>query len=199
MSTKIAGNSRDRAAFVQATANLSVLVGRPVIVTALGKRRTLQGEQYVQQVYRDSVFCPCLRGDEPPQKRFIDAILAGCLPVVLSHPSRTHGMPSHFAPHTDGIHLVYPFAKGIFHDHRDFGIAYEDFVVSVNGSCGIDCLIPTLQDLLEHHKDVLLQKQRKMTEVARLLSFGFRDGLHSPNALTALLVQARHFILHKAI
>ena len=34
---------------------------------------------------RLATFCPCPGGDSPSAKRMFDAILAGCIPVVLSH------------------------------------------------------------------------------------------------------------------
>ncbi|KAG7364374.1 exostosin family protein [Nitzschia inconspicua] len=35
--------------------------------------------------YRQSTFCPCPGGDSPSAKRMFDALLAGCIPIVLSH------------------------------------------------------------------------------------------------------------------
>jgi hypothetical protein len=35
--------------------------------------------------YRQSTFCPCPGGDSPSAKRMFDALLAGCIPVILSH------------------------------------------------------------------------------------------------------------------
>lgn len=35
--------------------------------------------------YRQSTFCPCPGGDSPSAKRMYDALLAGCIPVILSH------------------------------------------------------------------------------------------------------------------
>jgi hypothetical protein len=37
------------------------------------------------QGYRQATFCPCPGGDSPSAKRMFDALLAGCIPVVLSH------------------------------------------------------------------------------------------------------------------
>ena len=35
--------------------------------------------------YRRATFCPCPGGDSPSAKRMYDALLAGCIPVILSH------------------------------------------------------------------------------------------------------------------
>ncbi|KAL3921094.1 MAG: hypothetical protein SGILL_002932 [Bacillariaceae sp.] len=35
--------------------------------------------------YRQSTFCPCPGGDSPSAKRMFDALLAGCIPIILSH------------------------------------------------------------------------------------------------------------------
>ena len=61
------------------------LHGLPVKIITLTEKRKLPNEQEVMQIYRDSIFCPCFRGDGPEQKRFIDAILSGCIPVVMSY------------------------------------------------------------------------------------------------------------------
>jgi hypothetical protein len=39
----------------------------------------------IYDLYRNSVFCPVLAGDETWQRRFFDAMACGCIPVVMSH------------------------------------------------------------------------------------------------------------------
>ena len=196
MSPQISGRSDDRIAFYEAVQRLpnQTLAGRPTLVTAV-QHRVIAGEAEIQQAYRDSVFCPCLRGDEPPQKRFFDALLGGCIPVVIAYSnSKEPPYPSWFAPGADSIHRTYPFAKGTFADWDDMGIDYNDLVVTVNGTCGIACLFPTLEGLLLHQTDVVRRKQRNVARLARLLAYGMEEnGLQQPDAVASILVEARHF------
>lgn len=49
------------------------------------KTALLPGKKYqYPHAYRHATFCPCPGGDTPSAKRFFDAILAGCIPIVLS-------------------------------------------------------------------------------------------------------------------
>ena len=51
---------------------------------ALTKRLPKQYNTY-ELAYRQATFCPCPGGDTPSAKRMFDAILAGCIPIILSH------------------------------------------------------------------------------------------------------------------
>jgi len=202
MSTKISGKGEVRQQFYDAVSKLAgddnnkTLAGRPILVSGLAKGRTIRGERAIQEAYRNSVFCPCLRGDEPPQKRIFDVVLGGCIPVVLEYPSREPGIPSHFEADSHSIRLTYPFAKGVFFGEPEMGIDWSELVISINGTaCGIDCLLPTLEDLLLNHLDKVREKQRAVARYARLISYGMeQNGLQYADAVAAVLVQARHYI-----
>jgi hypothetical protein len=194
MSSKISGNSGDRQHFFSVMKNTTEIGGRPVFVSSIS-HRSIKGEAEIMEMYRDSIFCPCLRGDSPPQKRIFDVILSGCIPVVIEHESNEPGYPSHFAARATSIRVTYPFAKGSFYNYANMGVDFSDLAVTVPGSCGFDCFISTLQDLLVNHKDVVREKQRKISEYASLFSFGMeQNGLVHADAVAALLVQARHYI-----
>ncbi|KAK1741967.1 hypothetical protein QTG54_007540 [Skeletonema marinoi] len=58
----------------------------PYVVESLGNHHlhSKNGLGYFNSIYKHSVFCPVLPGDSPPQKRFFDVIIMGCIPVVLA-------------------------------------------------------------------------------------------------------------------
>jgi hypothetical protein len=198
MSGKLAGNALVRQEFIGSLSDLTnnSLAGLPVQVKVFeGRTRSLAGEGRVQEIYRDTIFCPCLRGDEPPQKRIFDAMLAGCIPVVLEYDtSHEQGYPSHFAKGADSIRITYPFAKGSFYGLPGMGVDWSEIVVAINGTCGSKCMLPVLEDLILNHHDELQKKQEAMLKYTRLYSYGMeKNGLQYVDAVVALLVQARHY------
>lgn len=172
------------------------VAGLPISIAGLAGVRTMKGEQSVQDMYRDSIFCPCLNGDGPVQKRIFDAILSGCIPVVIAHDTSLEpGYPSHFSQKGWSTRLTYPFAKGVFHGMPQMGIDWDDLVVSINGTCGIPCLFPTLEDLLTNQRNLVREKQQTVMRYATLFSFGMEENkLQHADAIAATLVQARHFV-----
>jgi hypothetical protein len=200
LNTKISGRGADRVRFKQCAEehmklNNGTLVNRPMMVGELSARRSMGNEVEILETYRDTIFCPCLRGDEPPQKRFFDVILSGCLPVVLEHPAIHDGHYSWFAAGSAAIHDVFPFATRTFYGRAEMGIEYSDFVVSVNGTCGSRCILPHLEHLLLHEMDKLQAMQDKMKEFARLFSFGMAENSFTGvDAVSSILVSARHYV-----
>lgn len=197
LSKKIEGNGRDRRDFFEMMENETELAGRPVFVAGLGGRRTITGEASIQDMYRRSIFCPCLRGDAPPQKRLFDAILNGCIPVVMEHnKSKEDGIPSHFAAGGISIRQTYPFAKGSFFNALDMGVDMRDIVVTIPAACGMKCMLPALHQLLLYDTDVLREKQNNLTRYASLFSYGMEENgsLQYADAVATMLVQARHFV-----
>ena len=80
----------------------------------------------------------------------------------------------------------------------EMGIDYRELTVAINGTCGIPCLLPTLEDLLLNHQDRLIAMQEKIASVASLFSYGMENNmLMYPDAIAGLLVQIRHFRFHK--
>jgi hypothetical protein len=197
MSPKIDARSDDRLSFFEEYERLpnnQTLAGLPTLVNGLHGRK-VNGEANTQQAYRDSVFCPSLRGDYPPQKRFFDVLLSGCIPVVLAHASREPQVQSYFAPGAPSVVRTYPHAIGSFDGWPEMGIDYDQIVVSVNATCGMPCMFPMLEDLLINQPDVIREKQRAISRLAPLLSFGMeQNGLQHSDAVAALLVHARHYV-----
>jgi len=144
-------------------------------------------------------FCPCLRGDEPPQKRIFDVLLSGCIPIVLEHtPSLEEGWPSFFAPVSHSIRQTYPFSRGNFFNHTDMGVEFRDMVVALpSDGCGMKCIVQTVEELLTKRPEVILEKQRNIAKYAALFSYGMeQNGLKYPDAVSAMLVQVRHYVNH---
>jgi len=126
MSTKIAGNGAVRASFFkELTARNGTLAGLPIAASGF-KTRSIRGESGISEAYHDSVFCPCLRGDAPPQKRVFDAMLSGCIPVVLEYdPTGDQHYPSHFTSGTWTTRQTYPYVRGTFSGYDNMGIDYR--------------------------------------------------------------------------
>ena len=75
LSTQISGNPGVRIEFMNDMQNRTHLGGLPVNVGKTAHRlREFSMERATMSLYRDSVFCPALRGGTPSQKRFFDAI-----------------------------------------------------------------------------------------------------------------------------
>ena len=198
MANQIRGNSQDRLDFFEAMKGVAEIAGRPVNAVSF-LHRNINDEPAIQQAYRDSIFCPCLRGDEPPQKRIFDVLLGGCIPIVLEHtPSFEEGWPSFFAPTSHSIRQTYPFSRGNFFNHTDMGVEFRDMVVALPADgCGIKCVVQTVEELLTKRPEVILAKQRNIAKYAALFSYGMeQNGLKYPDAVSAMLVQVRHYVNH---
>ena len=76
------------------------------------------------------------------------------------------------------------------------GIGYQEMVVEVDGSCGLRCMKPALEKPLKNSEE-LRRKQQALARYAPLFSFGMDDGdaFKYPDAVSALLIQARHYVL----
>lgn len=191
----ISGNSMPRSDFLKVVGNVTAIAGFPVLISALGQRRTMPNERSVLEDYRNAIFCPCLRGDEPPQKRLFDVMMSGCIPVVLDFPSKDPGYRSHFASMATSTRGAYPFAKGSFHGWPEMGLDYNEFMVTVNGTCGVSCIVPTLEDLLLNHRDRLVNMQERLAKVIKVFSYGMEHNtLQHADAISAILVQVKHYV-----
>jgi hypothetical protein len=72
------------------------VTGQPVFVSGL-KRVVVESEDDIFAMYRNSVFCPCFRGNTPAQKCFFDVLLSTCIPVVLEYEKyHEKGYPTYF-------------------------------------------------------------------------------------------------------
>jgi hypothetical protein len=171
------------------------IAGMPIMVTGL-MNRSLSDESDILGLYQDAIFCPCFKGDTPAQKRIFDALLSGCIPVTLEYSSFEKGYPSHFERKGSSIRNVYPFARGSFYGDPEMGIDYGQIVVGINGTCGIPCLVPVLEDLLLNHRDKIREMQENIGRVARLFSFGMeRNSLKHVDAIAAMLVKIHHYVV----
>ena len=170
------------------------LGGRQVFVSDT----MVDAEEEIFKVYKDSIFCPCLHGDTPGQKRIFDVWLSGCIPVVFEyHESHETGYPSHFEQGGSSIRIVYPFVRGTFVSEPEMGIDYHQLLVPINGTCGVPCLIPTLEKLLLDEPHQIQKIQDNIAQVVSLFSFGMEhNALGYPDAIAAALVQIRHFVLN---
>jgi hypothetical protein len=124
-------------------------------------------------------------------------LLSGCIPVVLRYESDEPGYPSFFDPRKSSTRTVYPFAQGIFYGIPEMGLDYGGLVVPINGTCGVGCIFPTLENMLVHQQDRILEIQENIAKVASLLSYGMKsnDTFQYPDAEVASLVQIRHYLM----
>ena len=207
-SQQISGSSYIRVAFMQEAQRYEkevspLLAGKPMSVGGLsGKGRSMGGEREILSMYRDTVFCPILRGDDPVQKRPYDAWLSGCIPVVLKYNSTEEDFPSYYARNAVSIRHTYPFSVGSFYGVPDMGLPYRDMVVEIDAhECGdehgIVCMLHTLERLLEQEPERLTKIKETIRRVVPLLSYGMeQNALQYPDVVSAILVKARHYIEH---
>lgn len=193
MASRISGNGAIRQAFIDRADEWfnGEIGGLPVSITNIQEKRKLPNEVETMKLYRQSIFCPCLRGDEPNQKRFFDVILSGCIPVVMSYASGQNST-TYFAPGAYPIEKFLPLAQKAFAGAPTMGLNYSDVVIEIDGKCGPACMKGNLEALLKDPVR-LRHKQARLDQVARLFSFGMgQDAFQHVDAVTALLVQARH-------
>jgi hypothetical protein len=170
------------------------IVGLPVAIIDIGERkRFLTNHGQVLQTYQDSVFCPTLAGDDCGQKRFFDVIMSGCIPVVLSYPTSDEAptWPSWFKPGQCSLRRSYPYSRGTFHADIQAGIDFTDFVVQVNGTCGLDCLRSTLEGI---SPDEVKQKREGLRRYAHLFSYGIGETTANVDTFSTLMVSIRHYL-----
>lgn len=161
-----------------------------------GFSRTMPDEATTMQRYRESIFCPCFRGDRPDVKRFFDVLLSGCIPVLMTH--YTDGIPSYFAGVASNA-VIYPWAARSFgKSYPNMGIDYSKLVIEIEESvCYVDCMVATLEKLLQDPV-ALREKQVNVAKYARLFSYGLQhNAFQHVDAMSALLIRARHFAVHE--
>mmetsp|Transcript_45930 Transcript_45930/g.84245 ORF Transcript_45930/g.84245 Transcript_45930/m.84245 type:complete len:553 (-) Transcript_45930:9-1667(-) len=73
----------------------------------------------LEEMYR-SVFCPVLHSDVPHQKRLFDAMLTGCIPVVVAFPSHVPGEVTWWKADGPPLDRMLPFWEDI--DYRSFTV-----------------------------------------------------------------------------
>lgn len=146
--------------------------------------------------HHSSMFCPVLPGDGCAQKRLFDVILSGCIPVVPRFtPSDEKGYPTFFNwMKRCSIRRTYPFARGSFFDDPAAGIDYESLVVSFDGLCGIACMKPAIEVVMNNATE-MKRLQDNMRRYAKLFAFGLDENMYqSVDAFSAMLVAMRHYV-----
>jgi hypothetical protein len=123
----------------------------PVMMKQLGAKHYATG-------MRVATFCPCPGGDSPSAKRMFDALLAGCIPVILSHD------------------FVWPFTKEfdplISLDPADFSIRlnatdYDEPLLEPATCQPKDASKPGLQAFLDSISPTELERLRRGAAKAR--------------------------------
>lgn len=176
--------------------------GLPVSVGSLGGRYISNATEHdFMQVYQQSTFCLVLPGDGPPQKRFFDVIMSGCIPVVLSFQQESASHPSWFTnraspsqPKT--VRQSYPFPRGFFWDNPQLGIDFFSFVVQLDGDhCELfQCLKPTLEAILQNTTE-LTRLRTNLKRHAVLFSYGLEENsFRYFDAFAVLLWQLGHYL-----
>jgi hypothetical protein len=162
---------------------------------------------YAFDSYQNSIFCPVLAGDTSWQRRFFDAILSGCLPLVLMWDTPKHmGGKSWFLPTientrsiTFSVQQTYPFAKGLFpgDEEQEVEIDYESFVVECPGNpvneSDVSSIRLTVEDMLRNRPDEIRQRQLAMKKVALSFTFGMGDDAHKYNDGFARMIRALRY------
>eukprot|EP00581_Thalassiosira_minuscula_P014975 CAMPEP_0183731908 /NCGR_PEP_ID=MMETSP0737-20130205/36833_1 /TAXON_ID=385413 /ORGANISM="Thalassiosira miniscula, Strain CCMP1093" /LENGTH=492 /DNA_ID=CAMNT_0025964761 /DNA_START=201 /DNA_END=1679 /DNA_ORIENTATION=- len=178
--------------------NNGTLGDRKVYIEVIGGfKRTIPDEAGTMQRYRESIFCPCFRGDRPDVKRFFDVLLSGCIPVIMTDYSEDD-TPEHFSGASNAV--IYPWAKGSFgEDFPTMGIDYSKLVIEISEKeCYVDCMVATLEKLLKD-PEVMREKQKNIAKYARFFAYGMqKNAFQHVDAMSALLVRARHYALHEA-
>lgn len=199
-SPKISGRGDLRVQFHQNFTQLfgEDIQGMPFHVYMLDDNRKTPNERDSFEIYRQSIFCPILRGDSPPQKRLFDAIMSGCIPVVLAYKWQENNSNSTLVSYFAGgvpNSVFLPFARGSFTGEPDMGIDYGEIVVEVDGSCGLPCMKPELERIMKNPEE-LQRKQRAIARYSTLFTFGLeQNAFKYPDALSAMLVSSRHHVL----
>lgn len=154
--------------------------------------------------YNTSIFCPCLPGDLSWQKRFFDAILNGCIPVVLKFDTpNLVGGKSWFLPEGESgelasVQQTYPFARGVFGDQYDVEINYESFVVEipidVNKQENVSGIMKTMELILANPTE-LRKRQLAMMKYALGFTYGMGQDAHQYDDAFAHILKAIRYYL----
>ena len=146
--------------------------------------------RFFTHMYKDSIFCPTLPGDTPPQKRFFDVIMMGCIPVVLAFETAGGGKISWHQPGGAPMENSYPWAKGAKVTQHENEIDYRSFVVEVHG--GVENFRPTLEALMQNYTEIR-RRQLNLMKYAPLLSYGMASDSHKhPDAFSKILESLRY-------
>ena len=188
------------------------------------KKRTLGGKPFLIRpisndndnvitnffkIYKNSIFCLCLPGDGPAQKRFFDVILSGCIPVVLEWPIYNGTDVSWFMPdkiHTGTHRKGNRYLKYILtapswasYPYWNTTIDYKSFVVRIPSNpynmTDMSHIMPYLENLLLNPSEIL-QRQIALQYYAPLLTWGMGNDAHLyEDSFTELLKSLKDYLL----
>mmetsp|Transcript_3126 Transcript_3126/g.6885 ORF Transcript_3126/g.6885 Transcript_3126/m.6885 type:complete len:559 (-) Transcript_3126:207-1883(-) len=150
--------------------------------------------RFFTHMYKDSIFCPTLPGDTPPQKRFFDVILMGCIPVVLSFDTEVQGekKSSWHQPGGMSVENSFPWAKGSNSTDPRNEIDYRSFVVEVTG--GVENVRPTIEALMQNYTEIR-RRQLALMKYAPYFSYGMGTDSHKhPDAFSKILESLRFYL-----
>ncbi|KAL7536111.1 hypothetical protein ACHAXR_006921 [Thalassiosira sp. AJA248-18] len=150
--------------------------------------------RFFSHMYKDSIFCPTLPGDTPPQKRFFDVIMMGCIPVVFSWDFDSNGenRTSWHQPGGQFIEDSYPWIKGSNSVHPRNEIDYKSFVVEVRG--GVENFRPTIEALMQNYTDIR-RRQLNLMKYAPYFSYGMGSDSHKhPDSFSKILESLRFYL-----
>ena len=174
------------------------IAGLPVeLHTIKNHRDFVLGPQETWQKYRESYFCPILKGDLPYQKRFYDVLSAGCIPVVIASTSRDNNPhKSWFMEGALGYNVTHPFAYSKYihtlEDKERLGlIDYSEFVVEVDS---VNSIVPTIESLLKNDMEAIVAMQTAIGKVAKKFVYGLDDEMYtSGDAFDSILLQLEEY------
>jgi hypothetical protein len=159
------------------------LGGKSVLVKQLTDGVEVKYEDFYQ-AYEDSIFCPVMAGDASWQQRFYDAMLCGCLPVVLEWDTTHPGGRSWHVPNNGAsVWETYPFPKGKFGGDAALEIDYDSFVVRVPGNTtnesDMSAVRTTLERMLIHELDAVLKMQQSLRQNIQFLVYNLGLRAHT--------------------
>ena len=173
--------------------------GKPTQIISLGRGRKPMKSADIAKVYRESILCPVLPGDGPPQKRFFEVMLNGCIPILPLWDSndRVNGtaFPSLFHEKEASARSTYAYHRYTFYGDDNAGIDYiRDLVVTFNGTCGLECLKGAAEAVLSN-SDELARLRGNLRKYTKLFSYGMEGNAYRySDAFTATLVSMRHYL-----
>jgi hypothetical protein len=143
-------------------------------------------------MYRDSVVCPILPGDNPWMRRFFDVIFSGCLPLVVEWPLSTVNEGSNKSATSwwipGGVSNLnnHPFIKGLIDNngnesnHMEW-IDYDSFVVKAAGNpkdeSNLTSILTAIESILNNPKE-LRRRQLNLMSYAPRLTYGLGLDAH---------------------
>ncbi|KAL9179807.1 hypothetical protein ACHAXT_007777 [Thalassiosira profunda] len=175
-----------------------LLGGLPYVVKSMKQLNVnfaSANRQFFGKMYGMAQFCLVLPGDSPSQKRFFDAILSGCIPVVLSFESSMAGLAGRSWHIPDGhpVYDVYPWATGSNSTYKHFEIDYPSFVVEVYG--GVGNIKSAIESVVANQTDVR-RRQLQLMRYAPAFAYGVGTDAHAHDndAFARIIGSLRYYL-----